>query len=96
MGIEIEGMGVRAPHKAGIQELENIFGLIYSHQLFPAELRPGGRWMGLELTPPKSPTTSQGQPCFCELGRNEATLSGLGAGSFQTHADNRIVHCTEI
>lgn len=35
--------------------------------------------MRLELTAPKSPTTSQCQPCFCELGRNEAALSGLGA-----------------
>lgn len=41
MGIEIEGMEVQAPHKAVIQELENTFGLVYSHQLFPAELRLG-------------------------------------------------------
>lgn len=39
--MEIEGMGVQAPHKAMIRELENTFGLIYSHQLFPAELWPG-------------------------------------------------------
>lgn len=82
-------MGVQAPHKAEIQELEDTIGLVYSHQPFLAELRLA-KGAGAP-TPPKCPILL-GQPYFCELDGNEPTCvrAGVRAGSFQTPADTKL------